>query len=191
VDEKKQPLADRRKALEDEFFRKENERLRDRLRARKEQDEAKAELRRVSGIEDDAILDRLAGLGIRADTLAAVSIVPLVEVAWADGRLEAREKEALLEAAKDVGIDPRHPAYELFANWLVHRPEPRMLDAWSAFVRGLGEALGEAERGELERRILGRARRVAEAAGGILGLGNKISPEEEKMLGVLAKAFED
>ena len=190
MDEKQQPLADRRKALEDQFFRKEGERLREKLRARKDQEEAKAELRRVSGIDDDAILDHLAGLGVRADTLAALSLVPLVEVAWADGKLEAREKEALLEAARDAGIDPRHPAYELLANWMVHRPEPRMLDAWSAFVRGLGESLDEAERRELKAKLLGRARRVAEAAGGILGLGNKVSPEEEKMLGVLAKVFE-
>ena len=38
--------------------------------------------------------------------------------------------------------------------------------------------------------ILGRARNVAEATGGFLGLGNRISPEEEIILAELAKAFE-
>jgi hypothetical protein len=40
-------------------------------------------------------------------------------------------------------------------------------------------------------KLLGRARAVAEAAGGFLGLGKKISPEEETALGMLANAFED
>ena len=42
----------------------------------------------------------------------------------------------------------------------------------------------------LREEILGRARTVAEAAGGFLGLGNKISREEEVVLQQLAKPFE-
>ena len=42
----------------------------------------------------------------------------------------------------------------------------------------------------LKGEVLGRARRVAEVAGGFLGLGNKVSLEEQKILEVLSKAFE-
>ena len=41
----------------------------------------------------------------------------------------------------------------------------------------------------MREKILGRARAVAEAAGGILGFGSKISPEEEVVLAELEKAF--
>jgi hypothetical protein len=179
------------KTLEDEFFNRENERLRERLRDKQELQEVKDELREVTGIDDDAILDHLAELGVQVDTLAAIALVPLVEVAWADGKLDGPEKEALLRAAKDTGIDQRHPAYELFANWMIHRPEPRMLDAWSSYIHGLGAQLGPEKRAALKAKLMGRARKVAETAGGFLGLGNKVSPEEEKILGVLGRAFED
>jgi hypothetical protein len=50
--------------------------------------------------------------------------------------------------------------------------------------------LSGSERESLKQQILGRARSVAEATGGFLGLGSKISSEEEIILAELAKAFE-
>jgi hypothetical protein len=50
--------------------------------------------------------------------------------------------------------------------------------------------LDAGEQAKLRDEILGRARAVAEAAGGILGLVNRISPQEEKILQELAKPFE-
>lgn len=182
-------LGDRRRALEEEFFRKENERLRRKLREEAEREGLVEELRQVSGIEDGAVLDRLVDLGVGAEAIAALSLVPLVEVAWADGRLDRREKEALLEAARDAGIDQRHPCYDLFAGWLTHRPEPRMLEAWSAYLDGLGPQLGPEAFARLQERLMGRARGVAEAAGRLLGLGDPVSPEEEKVLGILDRCF--
>ncbi len=183
-------LSDRRKALEDEFFAKENERLRERLQERSELSDVKEELQQVTGIQDEAILDRLAELGVKADTLAAISLVPLVEVAWADGRLQENEKGALLSAARDAGIDQRHPAYELFDNWMIHRPAPQMLDAWVAYVRGLSAHLDAEQRSDLREKLLGRARQVARVAGGFLGLGKRVSAEEEAVLGMLERAFD-
>jgi hypothetical protein len=47
-----------------------------------------------------------------------------------------------------------------------------------------------ADRNRLKSELLGRARRVAEAAGGFLGLGSKVSRAEEAILTELAAAFE-
>ena len=58
------------------------------------------------------------------------------------------------------------------------------------FIVDLCAELNEAERTELKNEILGRARSVAETAGGFLGLGKRVSPEEEVVLAELAKAFE-
>jgi hypothetical protein len=183
-------LRTRRKAFEEEFFQREQERLRQALREKENRAQIKEELRSVTGIDDSHILEKLAELGVHVDTLAAVALVPLVEVAWADGKLQEREREALLAAARELGIDPRHPSYELFSSWLTHRPETRMLDAWTAYVQGLAGQLDPAERATMRDKLLGRARAVAEAAGGFLGLGKKISPEEETALGMLENAFD-
>jgi len=184
-------LRMRRKAFEEEFFQREQERLREALRHKDEVAHVVEELQTVTGIDDAAILEKLAELGVKVDTLAAIALVPLVEVAWADGSLHEREKQAILSAARELGIDPRHPSYELFSSWLIHRPETRMLDAWTAYVQGLAGQLEPGERADLRDKLLGRARAVAKSAGGFLGLGSKISPEEETALAMLENAFEE
>ena len=49
--------------------------------------------------------------------------------------------------------------------------------------------MAPAARDSLGREILGRARRVADATGGFLGLSSRISAAEEAVLANLATAF--
>ena len=78
-------LGDRKKALEESFFAKENEKLRHALQEKETVRTAKEALGEASGISDDAVLEHLMALDIGSDTVAALSLVPLVEVAWAEG----------------------------------------------------------------------------------------------------------
>jgi hypothetical protein len=143
----------------------------------------------ASGIESDEILEKLCALGVNAETWTAVSIVPLVEIAWADGKIDRAEREAVLSGAEANGVTSESPGYQLLESWLAHRPDGRLLEVWGAFIVGLCAELGESERESLKNQILGRARSVAEATGGFLGLGSKVSSEEEVILAELAKAF--
>ena len=85
-------LGDRKKALEESFFAKENAKLVERLRNRKLAEQAEQSLMQASGIRDTQILRKLVELGIEADTWAAISLVPLIEVAWADGNVDPKER---------------------------------------------------------------------------------------------------
>ena len=69
-------LDERRKALEEAFFRKENEKLRADLRRTREREERKESLAKASGLNEDEILESLTDLGIGGDTIAAMSVVP-------------------------------------------------------------------------------------------------------------------
>jgi hypothetical protein len=182
-------LGDRRRALEEQFFRKENQRLAAGLRLKRLTEEAKADLERVSGIEDEAVLDKLVELGIGADTLTAMTLVPLVEMAWADGKMDTGEYEAILGGAEAAGITPGTPAYALLRDWLENRPPPRLLSAWRDYIGALCDEMIPAQRRALKNEVLSRARKVAEAAGGFLGVGRKVSREEEQVLGILETAF--
>ena len=104
-------LDERRKALEDSFFAKQNEKLLESLRRSRADDEKRAELSRVSGILDEKVLDELVRLQIGPETLAALSLVPLVTVAWADGLMEARERKAVLEGAVYEAITELYNEY--------------------------------------------------------------------------------
>ena len=183
-------LADRRKALEEQFFRKQEEAAIAKLRAQREATEAKQALAAVSGISDDALLDRLLQLGIGPRAMAAVSLVPLVEVAWADGTLDPAERDAVLAAAKSAGLETGSTGYELLESWLTHRPGDELKHVWVQFTKWVAASMDAADRNRLKSELLGRARRVAEAAGGFLGLGSKVSRAEEAILTQLAAAFE-
>ena len=74
-------LADREKALEELFFEKQNRKLVEQLRAEREQAEAREGLASLTGIEDPALIETLVGLELRPETWAALSLLPLVEVA--------------------------------------------------------------------------------------------------------------
>jgi hypothetical protein len=187
--EKTKLLADRRKALEEEFFKKHNERLAAELRLKRLTEEAKAEIGRASGIRDEAVLDKLVDLGIGAPTLAAMTLVPVVEVAWADGKMDDGERGAILRAAEEEGIARGTPSFALLEDWLRNRPPPRLLSAWRDYVGALCEEMLPQDRRKLKSEVLSRARAVAKAAGGFLGLGSKVSAEEAKVFGILETAF--
>jgi hypothetical protein len=183
-------LRDREKALEDQFFAKENERLKERLRHKQEKTEALDELKRLTAIEDETILEHMVDLGIRPDTWTAISLVPLIEVAWASGKVEDAERRAVIGAAESNGVDPGSPAAELLESWLSRRPNARLLETWGEYIVALCAEISPEGKTALKGEVLGRAKRVAEAAGGFLGLGNKISSEERVVLDELAKAFD-
>lgn len=60
-----------------------------------------------------------------------------------------------------------------FAPGLDRRPEPRLLIAWTQLIQGMCEKLTGEEIAKLKTSLLERARGVASASGGVLGLGSK------------------
>jgi hypothetical protein len=182
-------LTERRRALEESFFNKQNEALRRRLREKETSRARKEALAEASGISDDETLRRLLALQISNETLAALYLVPLVEVAWADGKVEEPERKALLAAAEGAGLHGGNPSYELLEGWLAQRPDKELLDAWKQYIRALTEAMDPAAKKALQRDLVGRAQVVAEAAGGFLGLGGKVSMAEKAVLTELEAAF--
>lgn len=182
-------LGDRGKALEESFFAQENEARVARLRAEKEKGEARERLAAVAGLHDEAMLDRLLDLDVGAETWVALTLVPLIEVAWADGRIDPEERDAILEAADADGVVRGSPAHERLESWLADRPNAELLESWEAMTRALCEQFTGAERAALEAEVMGRASRVADATGGFFGFGSRVSAEENAVMDRLEKAF--
>jgi tellurite resistance protein len=181
-------LDERRQALEEAFFRKQDEALRARIQTEREHESAREALAAHSPGADAALLDRLVELGIRVDSLAALMLVPLVEVAWADGTMDPREREAVLNAAAVSGVEPGSPSHALLENWTEQRPPAALYESWNVYVSSLCRELSADHRWHLEEQLIGRARSVARAAGGFLGLA-KVSKPEEEVLARLEQAF--
>ena len=182
-------LRDRGRDLEDEFFRREDQRLIERLNELKAVETTREALAKASGITKPAVLDKLVALGIRAETVTALFMVPLVEVAWADGTLDAKERRAILDRAGDSGVARGSTEYALLEAWLDRRPDPKLLTAWTHLVQGMCEQLGPDGAARLKTGLLERVRAVAGASGGVFGIGSKVSNIEAAVLAQLEAAF--
>lgn len=182
-------LHERGRSLEEEFFRRDDERLLQKLRAKQAAESARDAMAKATGATNPAVLDRLIALEIRPETATALLLVPLVEVAWADDTLDEKERAAILALSREKGFAPGSAELELLESWLKRRPEPKLLTAWTLMIQGLCQQLGADEIAKLKTALLERARGVAKASGGVLGLGNKVSAKEAAMLTKLEAAF--
>ena len=179
-------FRDRERALEESFFHRRDQELLSQLKKKLATDNAKQAIRELCHIEDEALLDKLAATGIGGESFAAVSLVPLVLVAWADGKVDADERRAVMSAADAEGIEP--VCREILEGWLSHQPDPVLKDAWIGYVGELAHHVSHAELKALKNSVLGRAEKVAKATGGVMGL-NRISTSERAMLDELKAAF--
>ena len=92
-------LRDREKSLEDEFFRREDKRLIERLNELEAAEVTREALAKASGVTKPAVLDRADGIGNPCGDDGRALTVPLVEVAWADGTLDAKERRVVVDRA--------------------------------------------------------------------------------------------
>ena len=183
-------LNDRRRALENSFFAVRDQQLLEQLRSDAKAESQLQQLADTSGIEDRQVLEELMAAGVATETMAALSLVPLVQVAWADGTMDDREKEAILAAAGEEGLGEQDPSYQLLEQWLSVNSSPALLDSWNEYVSTLVTTLSDTASENLKQTTLSRARRVAEAAGGFMGIGNKVSSEEQAILDRLEASFD-
>ena len=174
-------LEKRRRSLEDAFFLQEDAKLVARLKDMRQRAESRQALAEASGLQHQDVLDALVALNIRPETLAPLTLIPLVEAAWADGAVDARERQVALAAVEQRGVAFNATQRDLFARWLAHRPAPELFRAWEQYLGALSGQLPERQREELRVEILARTRQVAEASGGLLGVG-KISKAESRVL---------
>lgn len=175
------------RSIEAAFYKEEVESFRAALAA--EEAEAAGALGRATGIDDSDLLLRLAELGIRPETLAALTLIPLIETAWADGVMHAKEREAVLRGAASSGITPASASYRLLELWTVERPAPEIAAIWREFIAAIVRSLNARERAALRSKVIGRAWSVANAAGGFLDATPGVSAEEHAALDALDAAF--
>jgi hypothetical protein len=186
-------FADRRKAHEEEFFHRKEKELIEKARQRAEQEALRESISGVVGTSDHEILEDLRELGYTSDTVALLHLVPLVEVAWAEGKVTEHERDLILEAARLRGVADDSSAYTQLTSWLETRPSEEFFDRTLRVIAALVGHMPDDERQARKRDILDYSTKVAETSGGLLsaiGLGRKVSDEERIVLERIAKAFE-
>ncbi len=180
-------LADLGSTLTESFYRGLDRRaILEAIRAQSAGDGGRT-LSAVWGIRDEAVLRRFEKLGLTPETVAAISLTPLVLVAWANGSVDEKERAAVLEAAESYELTPGDASHSILQGRLTEKPDRDLLETWRSYVRTLAAALDGETLGIVRREIMDRAHRVAEASGGVLGMGSKISRAERAILGHLER----
>ncbi len=174
-------LQTREQALENEYFRRRDRELIDRLHEQGRKERERQGLEEQLNAHDPEFLDALQAEGVTPDNLALLHLAPLIEVAWAEGDVTARERELVLALALRRGIEPDGPLYRQLAGWLDRHPGQAFFDTATKAIRKMLALHDQRTREVEEKDLLAWSTRIAEATGGILGM-MPISREERECL---------
>ena len=177
----KEWLKDRERALEDEYFWRKDRDLIAKLREQAQQEKERGVLRKCLGITDEAFLADLQAAGFTPDNLGVLHLVPLVEVAWAEGEVTARERELILALAARRGVSADSSAYKQLLGWLDRYPGVPFFETAFKAVRATLAKMEGAARAAAKRDLVEWSTRIAEATGGILGM-IPVSQDERECL---------
>lgn len=179
-------LEARRKALEDSFFAEKDYRLLQSLRNELHDLEERKQLAHVSSILNEDVLQDMVECGIKAETLAALRLIPWIEVAWADGDVSAEEREAILKAAHEIGLKDGTACHQTLEAWLKTRPDSRLIETWKSYMAELVKLMPAETMNTFRDELIERLTTIANASGGFLGFG-KISKSEMDCIDRLTK----
>jgi hypothetical protein len=184
----KQSISRNAGHLEQAFFLNQEAILIENMRKLEKRKRTAQELSAISGIQNQHLIEKFLELEIEPKDLAAVSIVPLVVVAWADGNVDDKERVAVMLAAEKMGFAKGCENFAMLQDWLTHKPKPQLLEAWTHYVEGIVSEMNSQDVASFQKEILEHAQMVAKASGGMLGMA-KVSANEKAILTQLENAF--
>ena len=146
----------------------------------------------MKSVTTEKIVQCLQYLGIDGSNHRILCILPMVEVAWADGLIQEAERTLILGVVEDYGLVDSD-ARRLIEGWLVNRPSEEYFRRGRLLLRLLLEQqLGRKLMLPLQtpEAVLAHCLHVADAAGGYFGgrIG-RVSPEEKVAIASVAKAL--
>jgi hypothetical protein len=186
-------FKDREKGLEEEFFRKSDAKLLEKMRETAKLQEIAGALAEILKVQNPELLSRTIALGINRDTAPAFLLAPLVQVAWAEGKVTEPERKAILRFARSRGIEDGTPAQAQLLAWLQTRLPQAVFDTAIEVIKEGLAAFPTNEREERITKIVQACREVSEASGGglakALGVGSGVSSEEKSVLDAVTAAL--
>ena len=184
-------IKHRGRALEEEHIRKHEAKLLEQLRQRAQLDKLAEALAVELQVEHPELLKRIMDFGITLETGATFLLAPLIQIAWAEGKVTEPEREAVLQIAGECGIKHGSPAHAKAVEWLRDRPSDALFDTSIEALKAGLSVLTPEERAERVKRIVDYCRRVASASGGglarVLGLSSGVSQDEESLIDAIGK----
>jgi hypothetical protein len=134
----------------------------------------------------------LQELKVPREAYRVVSLLPLVYVAWADGKIQKAERDVILRIARERGLLD-HGGDAALERWLTVAPTTQQLRTDLAVLNELARSdrrMSDEYGADHEQLLLAWCQDVADAAGGMLGLRSARTEAEASALKTIAGALD-
>lgn len=171
-----------------EFFDPARTAVRQEIRAdlarRAERRQRAQQLGDVYATTDLELAAELEELGFNHERACVVDLLPLIQVAWADGKIQREERARIVGVLRARGLGPMHPAWEFVEALLEQKPSDAYFEATLEVLARL-----LAKRTATAQTVVTMCVQVAEASGGLWGLRRSVDASEQAELERVAKAL--
>ena len=181
-------MKDRGRSLEEEWARQWAREAVERLRARRDENEECRRLAEATGIRSPELVRRIRELGLDAESVSLLFLVPMVGIAGADGAVSHAERARVKELAHQGGVARGSYAAAMLDGWLIDPPAGEELDRMLAVRRDLVAALPQDQADAICSRTLAALEHVGRASGGLFGIGT-ISRAERTFMAKVAQSI--
>jgi hypothetical protein len=181
-------IQERGRSLEEEYFRRKNRELIEGMQRAARDEEARRQMGAQIGLTDPEALAELQALGFTPDTVALLPLVPVVQVAWADGQVADAERSAIQKLARARGVAQGSAADHQLTAWLADQPAPEVFAGATRLIRAVLDAPAGEQKPVSADELVAYCESIASASGGLFGL-NRVSAEEKAILAELAAQF--
>jgi hypothetical protein len=183
----RETFDDLRNAKEAEYFHKKEQELIEQLRRRTQGQAERQEMAEVTGIADEEVLQTLQELGYTRETICLLHLVPLAQIAWASGSVTPQERKLVLQLSEWRGVEKGSPAWEQLNRWLDERPTDEFFLTTLRIIRHILDSDKGKPSVASRTDLISFCIRIAKASGGFLGVGSKVSEEEQAALHQIAE----
>jgi hypothetical protein len=183
-------LREKERGEEAQYFRIKDQELIQKLREKAHLDDLQKRLAEKLQVEDPALLSTVIAQGLTQESGPALLLAPLVQIAWAEGKVTPEERDEILKIARQRGIEDGSPAHGQLLEWLAKRPSDELFEVSEMSIKVGISVLPPTERDARVKEIVSQCRRVAAASGGgglarLLGLAHSVSQQEEIVLAAI------
>jgi hypothetical protein len=171
------------RSREEEYFWKKDQELIEKLRRTAAAEQAQRELGAKAGVTDPEMIQELQALGFTTDTVVLLPLMPLVQVAWAEGGVSDAERQLIVKLARSRGIVEGSDADRQLSAWLASQPDAQVFTRAARLIRAM--LASSAEPGLTADDLVKYCESIAAASGGLLGM-KRVSSEERALISTIA-----
>ena len=173
----------RKRTHEDDYFQRKDRELIEQMRQRAKAQQELRELGEQVGVTDPELSRELAELGFTLETVKLLPLIPVLEMAWAEGGVTGAERKMVVDLARGRGIEAGSTADQQLGEWLDRRPEDSLFRRAGRLISALVQSGGRFEMTPDD--IIKHCEAIAEASGGLFGI-RRVSSEERATLSHIA-----